>query len=251
LPKGSRNIIRIADPAVEGVLHGIVHGLLFFAGKLSVTGRNNVPEKGPYLMVVNHMSKVDPPLIMIAMPQVRLRFFAAEKWKKHLIFRPLLRWGGAIFIKRGEVDRAALSQSLKALQSGSVFALAPEGTRSKVGGLIKARDGAAYLATRSKVPVLPVGAVNTDILGRNMAHLRRTELQLNIGEPFNLPDLGHRPKGDELSAYTHLIMIHIAALLPQRHWGYYASSPALKAYLEGEDPWPHCLEIEGAEIASV
>jgi hypothetical protein len=45
-------------------------------------------------------------------------------------------------------------------------------------------------------------------------------------------------------------MIHIAALLPPRNWGYYADSPALAALLRGEDPWLYCLEIEGAKINS-
>ena len=120
-----------------------------------------------------------------------------------------------------------------------------------MGALIRARDGAAYLATRSKVTVLPVSVVNTDILGHNMARLRKTDIQFNIGEPFTLPDLGRRPKGAVLSACTHLIMVHIAALLPERHRGYYAESPALRAYLEGEDPWSFCLDAEGAETEAV
>jgi len=247
----TRKISRTADLVVEFLLRGFIHWLLFFAGRPSLTGRENIPSSGPYIMVVNHMSKADPPLIMIAFPRVKFRFFAAEKWEKHVIFGPLLRWGGGIFINRGEVDRAPLRQALKALQTGSVFGLAPEGTRSRVGALIRARDGAAYLATRSKVPVLPVAVVNTDIVGHNMARLRKTNIQIHIGEPFTLPELVRRPKGAELSAYTHLIMLHIAALLPDRHRGYYAESPGLKAYLAGEDPWPYCLEAEGVEAEAV
>jgi 1-acyl-sn-glycerol-3-phosphate acyltransferase len=132
-----------------------------------------------------------------------------------------------------------------------VFGLAPEGTRSRVGALIRARDGAAYLATRSNVPILPVGIVNTDIIGYKMAHLRKTDLILNFGKPFSLPDIDRRPKGEELAAYTHLIMIHIAALLPEHHRGYYANSEALKALLTGEDPWPHCLQEEGIQTIKV
>jgi 1-acyl-sn-glycerol-3-phosphate acyltransferase len=247
----TRKISRKADLVVDSLLRGFIYSVLFFAGRPSVTGRDNIPSTGPYIMVVNHMSKADPPLIMIALPRVRMRFFAAEKWEKHVIFGPLLRWGGAIFINRGEVGRAPLRQALKALKTGSVFGLAPEGTRSRVGALIRARDGAAYLATRSMVSVLPVSVVNTDILGHNMARLRKTDIQINIGEPFTLPELSRRPKGAELSAYTHLIMIHIAALLPECHRGYYAESPGLKAYLEGEDPWPYCLEAEGVEAEAV
>jgi 1-acyl-sn-glycerol-3-phosphate acyltransferase len=203
------------------------------------------------LLVVNHMSKADPALIMYVLPRVRLRFFAGEKWKKHVIFGPLLGLKGGIFIQRGEVDRVALKEALNSLAQGCIFGLAPEGTRSRVGALIRARDGAAYLASRSKVPILPVGITNTDILGYKMSHLHKTDLHISFGEPFNLPDLDRRPKGDELAAYTHLIMIHIAALLPEHHRGYYADSPALEALLEGEDPWPYCLEAEGIKPISV
>lgn len=212
-------------------------------GTLRVTGLQNIPDKGPYIIVVNHMSKVDPPLLLIGMPPVRMRFFAGEKWEKHLIFGPLMKKAGAIYINRGEVDRKALREASKALAEGSIFGLAPEGTRSRVGALIEARDGAAYLATRSKVPILPMGVVNTDIIGDNMLHFRRTHLELHIGQEFDLPDIGRRPRSADLAAYTHLIMVRIAALLPERYWGYYSDSPALQALLAGDDPWPICLAM--------
>lgn len=229
---------------VDSILRGFVDTAVLFAGTLDIYGREHIPPSGPYIVVINHMSKADPPLMLITLPKVKLRFFAGEKWERHVIFSPLLQWGGAIYINRGQVDRKALREALSALKKGSVFGLAPEGTRSRIGALIKARDGAAYLATRAKVPLLPVGISNTDILGYNMARLKRTHLDIQIGKPFLLPDLGRRPKGSELVAYTHMIMVHIAAQLPRRHWGYYADSPALAALLSGENPWPYCLEAE-------
>jgi 1-acyl-sn-glycerol-3-phosphate acyltransferase len=220
--------------------------LLFFA-TLTVTGRANIPETGPYILAVNHMSKIDPPLIFITWPAMRWRFFAGEKWERHLIFGPIMRWAGAIYINRGQVDRRALRHALGALNEGSIFGLAPEGTRSRVGSLIQARDGAAYLATRAGVPVLPVGVINTDVLGRNMLRLRHTRLELRIGRAFTMPDLGRRKRAADLAAYTHLIMVHIAALIPERYWGVYSDSPALAALLAGDDPWPHCLQL--ADVA--
>jgi hypothetical protein len=103
-----------------------------------------------------------------------------------------------------------------------------------------AKVGAAYLATRSNVPILPVGFENNDLLFANFKQLRRTQSKLIIGEPYTLPEIGRRPKAADLTAYTHLIMVKIAALLPPRYHGIYADSPALAALLAGEDPWPAC-----------
>ena len=231
------------------LLRGLIHLLLFSVGSMKVTGRENIPESGPYIIVVNHMSKADPPLLYIAFPPMRLRFFAGEKWEDHFLFGPIMKVVGAIYINRGEVDRRALREAMEALRNGSIFGLAPEGTRSRVGHLIKAKDGAAYLASRADVPLVPVGVVNTDVVGENFKRLRRTKLEVHIGEPFELPDMGRRAKGKDLEAYTHLIMVHIAQLLPERYHGYYADSPALAALQQGEDPWPYCLEAAGARPA--
>lgn len=229
------------------LLRGLIHLLRVLLGSIEVTGRENIPPSGPYIIVVNHMSKADPPLLFIAFPPMRMRFFAGEKWESHLLFGPIMKAVGAIYINRGEVDRTALREAMDALKNGSVFGLAPEGTRSRVGHLIKAKDGAAYLASRSGVPILPVGVVNTDVVGENIKRLRRTAFKVRIGEPFTLPDAGRRPKGKILEAYTHLIMVQIADLLPEGYHGYYKDSPALTALQEGRDPWPYCLQVVGAQ----
>jgi 1-acyl-sn-glycerol-3-phosphate acyltransferase len=199
------------------------------------------------------MSIFDTPLVNISLPPMQLRFFAGEHWEPVPFIGAIMKLSGAIYINRGTVDRRALKEAMEALQDGDVFGLAPEGTRSKEDVLLRARDGAAYLAVRAKnVPVLPIGVANTEKWWFNLARLRRTRFQARIGQPFLLPDLGRRPKSKDLAAYSHLIMVHIAALLPERYHGYYKDSPALAALLRGDDPWPYCLEIETeANLADV
>ncbi len=209
--------------------------------RLEVVGRENIPASGPYIVTLNHTSVADTPLLLLGFPLVKWRFFAGEKWRSHPIYGPIMAWLGAIYINRAEVDRQGLRDALAAIEQGGVFGLAPEGSRSKNGQMQAAKVGAAYLATRSGVPILPVSFENNDQLFANFKQLRRTKSKLTIGEPYALPEIGRRPKGTDLAAYTHLIMVKIAALLPPRYHGIYADSPALAALLVGEDPWPACV----------
>lgn len=209
--------------------------------RLVVLGRENIPASGPYILTVNHLSTADIGIIFVGFPVQEWHYFAGEKWAKHPLWGPLMSWLGVIFINRGEVDRRALRQALSALAEGSTFALAPEGTRSKIGYMQPGKDGAAYLAAQAGVPILPVGISNSDVLFANFRQLRRATITMRIGKPFTLPDLGRRVRGLDLTDYTCLIMTHIAALVEPRHRGAYDNTPALTALLDGEDPWPYCV----------
>lgn len=209
--------------------------------RLIVTGSEHIPTSGPYILTVNHMSTADIGIVFVGFPAQSWRYFAGEKWADHPLWGPLMRWLGVIFVNRGEVDRRALREALAALEGGAVFALAPEGTRSKVGYMQPGKDGAAYLASQAGVPILPVGISNSDVLFAHVRRLRRATITMRIGPPFTLPPLGRRVRGPDLADYTRLIMIHVAALVEPRHRGVYGDTPALAARLAGEDPWPFCV----------
>ncbi|HEY1407962.1 MAG TPA: lysophospholipid acyltransferase family protein [Promineifilum sp.] len=211
--------------------------------RLIVIGRENIPSAGPYVLAVNHMSTADIGLVFVGFPVQSWRYFAGEKWATHPVWGPLMSWLGVIFVNRGAIDRRAIREAQEVLRSGSVFALAPEGTRSKTGYMQPGRDGAAFLAHTAGVPVLPVGLSNSDILFANVRRLRRPTITMRVGKPFLLPDLGRRARSSDLSSFTCLIMTHIAALVDPRHRGEYAASPALVALQAGQDPWPHCAGI--------
>jgi len=223
----------------------VIRIILAFVGSLEVLGLENLPPSGPYLIVTNHLSIVDVAIVPIAFPKQQMRVFAADKYRRNPLFGPLLGLSGAIWVRRGEVDRKALREAIRALQDGEVLGMAPEGTRSRDRVLHKGHQGPAYVASRAKVPLVPIGIINSDQFADNLRRLRRTAFQTIIGHPFDLPDLGHRPKSRELEAYTELIMVQIAHLLPERYHGHYAGNPALAALAVGQDPWSIIRDTAG------
>jgi 1-acyl-sn-glycerol-3-phosphate acyltransferase len=199
-----------------------------------VHGRENFPADGPYLFATNHIGFLDPSFVFAHVNHSRVSGWAAEKYRRHVLFGPLLRLGGAIFVRRGEVDRAALRSALQALSQGVVFGLAPEGTRSPTGALIRGRTGVAYLAYRAKAPIVPGAITGTSAAWRAWSHLRRPILTLRIGQPFSLPDLDGSPSPEDLRRGTDEVMCRIAALLPEKLRGVYADHPRTHALLREE-----------------
>jgi len=119
-----------------------------------VQGQELVPDRGPYILVVNHLHWLDSPVILTVLPRPA-RVFAGEKWAKRFLIGFLLHSVNAIFVNRGEVDRKALREALATIKAGGVLGMAPEGTRSKTGGLQHGRSGAAYLALHSGARLVP------------------------------------------------------------------------------------------------
>lgn len=177
------------------------------AGDLAVLDR-----PGPYILAVNHLSSWDVPLIFSRTPaHRRMVVLAADKWRRVLPIRWLFDAVGCVWVKRGEVDRAALNAVLAQLRRGRVVGIAPEGTRSKTGALQRARHGAGWLARMSGTPVIPMALWGVERIGPG----RRPEVFVRAGEPLALP---REASNDEA---TERIMRAIAALLPESYRGAY------------------------------
>ena len=94
-------------------------------------GRENFP-KPPYILVSNHMSTFDAPVLLALCPHVVHAIIAIEQ-RKSLINRLLLEIAGTIWLRRGETDRGAMRRAFGVLKQGRVLGIAPEGTRSHDG----------------------------------------------------------------------------------------------------------------------
>jgi 1-acyl-sn-glycerol-3-phosphate acyltransferase len=195
---------------------GFVARLLWGA---RVEGTENIPDGGPFILVANHASNLDPLILgwAIGNRTNRLIHFMA---KAEMLRWPVLGWlatqSGVFFVRRGEGDRSAQRFALEALAAGRPIALHPEGTRSRDGHVTAGRSGAAFLAMRSGAPLLPAGIAGTHRIfpgGSHWPHASR--ISIRVGAPLTL---AHVPEGridrDALAAGTERIMREIESLLP-------------------------------------
>jgi 1-acyl-sn-glycerol-3-phosphate acyltransferase len=174
----------------------------------------------PFVFVSNHMSYFDIPASIPILPR-GIVGLAARKykgtWKE-----PFFRLNALIWVTQFSADREALRSIIRVLEHGVPAGIAPEGTRSKTGGLIEGREGAAFVATRANVPIVPGAIWGTEkVLKRP-----RPQVHVRIGRPFRLPE--GRAKGDQLADYTEQIMCAIAALLPEQYHGVYRGNPRIE-----------------------
>ncbi len=204
------------------LIQSLVRGLIRLFGRVDVQGLENFPEEAPYIVAINHLHWMDIPALFIILPH-EVATFAAEKWERHWFVGSLLRLlGHAIFVRRGEADRKAITQAIQWLKNGGVLGIAPEGTRSRSGVLQPGKPGTAYLASRTGVPIVPVAIWGQEKFWREVRRGRRPIIHIRVGRPFFLDGTPNRAKGERLDAYTEQIMLAIARLLPEEYRGVYA-----------------------------
>jgi len=184
-----------------------------------------VPATGPLILVTNHVSFLEVPVLHSRLRPRRVVGLAkAEAWKNPFLGWLFNLWGG-IPVKRGETDLGALRTCFEALNQGTILVIAPEGTRSRHGRLQRGRSGVVTLALRSGAPILPLAFHGGEKLGHNLRRLRRTEFHIRVGEPFRLEPGDGRLTQEKRQALADDIMRKLAALLPPAYRGEYAGGP--------------------------
>lgn len=196
------------------VLYPIVRTVALFFAPMRTVDLENVPDRGPYILVGNHISWLDPEWIAWAVRKP-VKYMAKEEIFQWLFVGGLIRFIGCFPVKRGTSDRRAFVTALKVLHNGQVLGFFPEGHRSESGTMIRGHPGIAGIALRSGVPLVPVGVTGSrGVFGK----FWRRDLTLTFGAPFYAKDLGE----SEPQAVADAIMRRVAQLLPDHMRGVYA-----------------------------
>ncbi|MDH4137797.1 MAG: 1-acyl-sn-glycerol-3-phosphate acyltransferase [Anaerolineae bacterium] len=191
-----------------------------------------VPDQGPLLVVTNHVNILEIPIIYIHLqPRPVTGFVSADRWDSRWS-RWLLDVCGAIPLRRGEADMAALRRGLEMLKAGHIVIIAPEGTRSGHGRLQKAHPGVVLLALHSGAPVLPVVYYGSERYRDNLRRLRRTDFHIAVGKPFYLDAGGIKVTRQVRRQMIDEVMYRMSALLPPAYRGLYSDlNAATEMYL--------------------
>jgi 1-acyl-sn-glycerol-3-phosphate acyltransferase len=172
----------------------LLFGIFF---RVERCGREHVPRAGGVLVVSNHISWFDPPLLNIALPRIPHWLAMVELFKGRF-----LRWffthGGLIPIDRDRPGSASLKEAIRRLREGNVLVLFPEGgihrePNTVLGGNPDIKEGAALIALKAGVPIVPAIIQNARISYRwQNWFFRRFTIRVTFGEPFRLPPNANR-----------------------------------------------------------
>lgn len=202
--------------------HWVSKLLVFLWTRTELIGSENIPKKGPGLLVSNHLGDADMILGFAYAPPIAEPITKIELYDIPIL-GSFLNTYGVIWVHRGQPDRRAIRAALNAMKQGRLVAIAPEGRESLTGSLEKGTNGAAYLALKADVPITPVTFTGTENkrVFNNMKRFRRTDISVTIGKPFRLekfPDLR-----DSIDIGTGKIMHTLAQQLPIEYRGFYES----------------------------
>jgi 1-acyl-sn-glycerol-3-phosphate acyltransferase len=216
---------------IAAVIAGI---LLKVLTRTEVRGKENMPPGGPIIAVCNHINFLDPLIhIYNLLPRDSI-FLAKEELFKFWpipIFAILMRITEALPVpRRGTTEERQKVQqkAMAVLAAGNVLGIYPEGTRSKDAQLNFANPGAARLALRCNVPLIPISIYGSEKF-RGWGCFSRPHVVLTFGKPFNLPDQEREPSFTRIQKLSDLIMKQIRDILPPQYHGKYRepSAPVL------------------------
>jgi 1-acyl-sn-glycerol-3-phosphate acyltransferase len=197
--------------------------LIWLFLRIEFTGLQNIPPSGPALIVSNHLGDVDF-LVLLAFSPRQVEAVGKIELFDLPVLGKFLDLYGIIWVHRGHADRQAIKAVLEAFKDKRLVAIAPEGRESLTGSLEKGTSGAAYLAHKGNVPVIPAtitGTENSRIFS-NLNRFRKTDATLKIGSPFLLDN--YRDWRMTVREGTEQIMRTLAMQLPPEYQGDYRES---------------------------
>ena len=157
---------------------------VYFRGR--ILGAETVPQQGPLIVVSNHASDFDPPLLANCIRRP-ISFMAKEELFQVPVLKQVITLYGAYPVKRGSPDRSAIRAAMQSLEQGWAVGIFLSGTRTPDGRVTDPKLGAAMIAAKAQVPLLPVSLWGTEQIFKAGAIPRPVPVTVRVGEVIPPP----------------------------------------------------------------
>ena len=173
-------------------------------------GRENIPKKGSFILVSNHGSLLDPPLLGHALGQ-NISFMAKSELFSIPLLGFIIKACGAYPVKRGVADKTTIKIACEKLSNNNSIGIFIDGTRQKDGRVNKPKQGAALLAFKNQKFLLPVAIINSHRLVRLRFFIPFfTKIVIKVGKPINPPKVSSK---EDLARLTNYLQESINNML--------------------------------------
>lgn len=218
------------------ILRPMLQTLINIFSKIEVRGLEHIPDSGSTLLMGNHISFMDPPVLTAKVTHRYVISMAKAETLDNFFNGSILRLWGNFVVNRGEVDRKALTNAIELLNNDYLLWIAAEGTRHP-NGMEEAKSGIAYIANKANALVVPTAICGIHTWASKLSRFRRADGVITFGRPFRFKV----PEGKRLSRQireqmTTEAMYQVALAMPDEyavHRGFYRDvENATTEYLE-------------------
>ena len=181
--------------------------LCFLLTKYSVSGANNLPKDGPYILAPNHVDDVDPVPIAAAVKKP-ITFLMAQDQAELPWYKAWGPWSyGVLLVNRASVQVSTIKKIQKQINKKERVCIFPEGT-IKGKGLKEGKRGVAYFAIKNEIPIIPTAIIGTKGIIEKIKNLKRERVKVVFGKPIFVK------KGDKERKITQQVMETLKKMLP-------------------------------------
>ena len=184
--------------------------LCVLLARYSVSGANNLPKEGPYILAPNHIDDVDPVPIAAAVKKP-ITFLMAQDQAELPWYKAWGPWSyGVLLVNRENVQISTIKKIQKQINKKERICIFPEGT-IKGEGLKEGKRGVAYFAIKNEIPIIPTAIIGTKGIIEKIKKLKRERVKVVFGKPIFVK------KGDEEKKITQQAMATLKKMLPADH----------------------------------
>ncbi len=206
----------------ERIINATFRFLFNLFYKFDKSELQKIPKTGPLLLITNHTSVFDGPLIYVFLQPCNVLAMAKKELWNNWFTKMVMNAWSSIPVDRLNMSRETMESCFTSLKENRILAIAPEGTRNKEGSLQEGKAGVAFIAYKAQVPIIPLITLGFNDLKKNVRKLKRTPLVIKVGPAFEIIKKSGRLDATSRGELNDEIMLRLASLLPENKKGFYA-----------------------------